>query len=167
MKKFFKLLSIILMIMTILFCGFQSDVTQAAETKEGVYGVQGYYIKSISKSGNKLKIATYKSKQLSTVRDDHLVFLSGKVHTFALDKNVKYLMQYYFSGEIKKSSLKKVQKSIKISKEYKDVYEYAYDTNYSDLESEDYPWIYFVVNGKGKVTDIQYREGAFDVLNYE
>ena len=76
-------------------------------------------------------------------------------------------MEYYLSGNVKKSSLKKIQKAIKISKKNKDIYEYAFETDNYDLESEDYPRLYIIVNEKGKVTDIQYNEGGFDILDYE
>ena len=168
MRKIQKALVIILSLTMIIgLFGIPAETAHAAETKEGVYGVEGFYIKNISKSGNKLKVITYKSKQLSTARDEHIVFLSGKTHTFVLDKNVKYWMEYYLSGNVKKSSLKKIQKAIKISKKNKDIYEYAFETDNYDLESEDYPRLYIIVNEKGKVTDIQYNEGGFDILDYE
>lgn len=168
MRKIQKALVIFLSLTMIIgLFGIPAEVTQAAETKEGLYAVEGFYIKSISKSDNKLKITTYKSKQMTAMIDDHIILKKGKTFTFVLDKKAKYWIEYYLSGNVKKSSLNKIQKAIKISKKHKDVYEYAFETNNSDLESGDYPRLYIIVNEKGKVEEIQYNEGGFDILDYE
>lgn len=168
MRKFSKIISIILsLVMAIVILESPLDIAQAAQTKEGVYGVEGYNIKSISKSGNKLKVTTRQSKQMSTVRGEHLVYLKDKTQTFILTKKTNYLMQYYLSGNVKKSSLSKIKKAIKISTKYKDEYEAASEDEYFDMETSDYPFLYILVDKNGKVTDIQYSEGGFDILYYE
>lgn len=168
MRRIQKTIIVILSLTMIIgLFGIPAEVAQAAETKEGLYAVEGFYIKSISKSDSKLKITTYKSKQMTAMIDDHIIYKKGKTFTFVLDKKAKYWMEYYLSGDVKKSSLNKIQKAIKISKKNKDVYEYAFETNKTNLGSGDYPRLYIIVNEKGKVTDIQYNEGGFDILEYE
>ena len=163
MKKMFKrvavLLSFMLLIATI---APTTEVIQAAaQKKAGTYSVDGYLIKSISKSGNKLKIVTKNSCDMSVLRDENFDYLSGKTFTFVLDKNIYYEMLYYATGDVKKSSYSKIKKAVKKSKNHREVYEAAKEY-LSDMTIDDYPCLYILVDENGKATDIMYTQGKFD-----
>lgn len=158
---------ILVIMVALLFAGMIfSTISYAAETKKGMYAVEGYKIKSITKSGNKVKVVTRHGSDMTTVRGEYLKYLKGKTHTFNLDKNVKYKFQYYNSKNIKKTTWSKIKKAIKISNKYKGVYESEEDDSFSTFDSSDYPRLYLTVNKKGKVTEIVYSEGKLDILSH-
>lgn len=163
MKKMFKLFAVLLSfaILTTIIVPTTEIVQAATQKKAGTYSVDGYLIKSISKSGNKLKIVTKDSGQMSIFRDENFNYLSGKTYTFVLDKNVYYEMSYYATGDVKKASYNKIKSAVKKSKNYSEEYEAAKEY-LSDMTIDDYPCLYILVDKNGKVTDILYAQGKFD-----
>ena len=157
---------VILIVSVLLMSMMFSTASKAVEKKKGMYVVEGYMIKSLTKSGNKIKVVTDKSKQMTTVRGEHIVFLKGKTFSFNLSSKVDYSAQYYTTGNIKSVKWSKIKKLVKISRKNKFSYETAKENEYSSLTTADYPRLYIIVDKKGKVTDVMYTEGEFDILAY-
>lgn len=152
--------------MILLLCSsfFTPSINSIAKTKKGMYVVEGYFIKSINKSGNKFKIVTEKGKQLLRISDDNTTCLKGKSYKFTLDKKVKFSFVSYNSDKSKKTTLNNIKKAIKKSKKYKEEYELAREDDFIELPFDELPFICFNVNSKGKITDVLYHEGIFDNL---
>lgn len=163
MKKMFKLFAVLLSFMLLIatIAPTAEVIHAATQKKAGTYSVDGYLIKSISKSGNKLKIVTKNSCDMSVLKDENFNYLSRKTYTFVLDKNVYYEMSYYATGDVKKASYNKIKRAVKKSKNYSEEYEAAKEY-LPDMTIDDYPCLYILVDKNGKATDIMYTQGKFD-----
>ena len=80
MKKMFKLFAVLLSFMLLIatIAPTEEEIQAATQKKAGTYSVDGYLIKSISKSGNKLKIVTKNSCDMSVLKDENFNYLSRK-----------------------------------------------------------------------------------------